>query len=61
MTRILDRAWKSMRRTTKEEKKAEDRRKGGTKQEATIATKDNRDNGEDNEKGAIKTERNHPP
>jgi hypothetical protein len=54
------RAKAAQTKTKTKRKKAEDRRKGGTKQEATTATKDNRDNEEDNEKGAI-SQRNHPP
>ena len=46
-------------KTKTKRKKAEDRRKGRTKQEATTAAKDNRDNEEDNEKWATKTE--EPP
>jgi hypothetical protein len=71
MARMINLAWKSLRRTTKEGKKAEDRRKGGAEQEATNETRDNRDRTrsagttelinkeEDNEEWTTKTE--EPP
>jgi hypothetical protein len=59
MARMINRAWKSIRRTTKEGKKVEDRRKEGAEQEATNVTSDNRDNEGDNEEWATKTE--EPP
>jgi hypothetical protein len=48
MARMINVAWKSIRRTTKEGKKAEDRRKGGAEQEATNVTSDNKKKAERN-------------
>jgi hypothetical protein len=43
MTRVLNLTWKIFRGTTKAGKEAEDREKGGTEQEETNGTRDDKD------------------